>query len=740
MSTSLDRLYNLLPPVYRLRDSDENYPLRALLQVIGEQTGVVEDDITQLYENWFIETCQDWVVPYLGSLVGYRQVHAAGEPSSLASAEAQLRNKILIPRREIANTIRFRRRKGTLAVTHELAEAVAGWPARSVEFYRLLAFTQSINLLRLGRGCSADIRDGDAMDLLSGAFSESAHTVDIRNMTSKYSPGRYSIPNVGVFVWRLKPYSVTHTPAYCYEKAGDQCYQFSALGNDTQLFTRPETAESGTREAGMLNVPAPIMRRAFAAKGADIEPGEETGVNGYYGAGKSFSIYAPDWPKPGDNQKDPLPADVIIPANLSGWKHKAPHGHILVDPKLGRFVFPVRELPKSGVWVDYEYGFSTDMGGGEYSRPLAEPLHFKAGDFKIYQVGPGLLYTRIVDAIAQWEWDRPDKAIIEIEDSGVYTEQIRVTLKENQYLQIRAANRKRPVVRLLDMLSSLPDSVQVTGEAGSWLVLDGLLITGRGVRVEGAVAGLAIRHCTLVPGWGLDCDCEPHNPSEPSLELVNAPICVTIEHSIIGSILVNWDERAEDPLKLHILDSIVDATSPEIAALSGAEGCIASAIVKIVRCTVIGETHVHLIELAENTIFEGLVLAARRQKGCVRFCYLPPGSRTPRRYECQPDLAEGAARASTIAANPSATNEQISAAEQAAAERTRPQFNSLRYGTPDYCQLADFCPCTIARGADDESEMGAFHDLFQPQREANLRTRLEEFTPAAMDAGIIHAT
>jgi hypothetical protein len=36
--------------------------------------------------------------------------------------------------------------------------------------------------------------------------------------------------------------------------------------------------------------------------------------------------------------------------------------------------------------------------------------------------------------------------------------------------------------------------------------------------------------------------------------------------------------------------------------------------------------------------------------------------------------------------------------------------------------------------------MGAFHDLFQPQREASLRARLEEFTPAGSDAGVIHAT
>jgi hypothetical protein len=35
--------------------------------------------------------------------------------------------------------------------------------------------------------------------------------------------------------------------------------------------------------------------------------------------------------------------------------------------------------------------------------------------------------------------------------------------------------------------------------------------------------------------------------------------------------------------------------------------------------------------------------------------------------------------------------------------------------------------------------MGAFHDLFQPQREANLRVRLQEFTPAGMEADIVFA-
>ena len=70
--------------------------------------------------------------------------------------------------------------------------------------------------------------------------------------------------------------------------------------------------------------------------------------------------------------------------------------------------------------------------------------------------------------------------------------------------------------------------------------------------------------------------------------------------------------------------------------------------------------------------------------------------------------------------------------------RVEPEFNSTRYGTSTYCQLAAACAEEITRGADDESEMGAFHDLYQPQRAANLRARLNEFTPAGMDAGILY--
>jgi len=753
----LDRLYDLLPAIYRMRDEERGGPLRDLLRVVTEQVNVVEADIGQLYENWFVETCQDWVVPYIGDLIGYRPVHEAGEPGEVSTPQALLRNKILIPRREAANTIRYRRRKGTLALLELLANDVAGWSARAVEFYTLLGWTQSINHLRLDRGRSVDLRNGDALDRLDGPFDELAHAVDVRRNNSRRTLGRHNIPSVGLFVWRLKAYSVTRTPAYCLEEIDPSCYTFSVLGNDSPLYTHPVPEPEPTHMAGELNLPTPIRRRAFEERvlaAGGVERGQAS--TDYYGDGKSLVIWVHNWPA--ENAPQPIPRESIIPADLTDWQYRPPRDHIAVDPKLGRIVFPPSQLPKRNVRVSYYYGFSADVGGGEYDRPLSQP-----STCTLYRVGEGGTLKGMNDALAQWQQEKPREAVVEITDSGVYVEQINISLEENCSLQIRAANRTRPVIRLLDWQTDLPDALTVTVARGSRFTLDGLLIAGRPLHVRGdpmetapgeaCPAEVAIRHCTLVPGWALDSDCEPKRPAEPSLELFNVRARVSIEHSIVGSIQVNEDEVRADPIPIHISDSVLDATGsacegPDCEALGAPGYPVAHAVLTIARSTVFGRVQVHAIDLAENSIFEGLIKVARSQRGCMRFCYVTPGSRTPRRYNCQPDLVERAiaeqlgkaAPQMTPMPTPAELDAKIRAAQQRERDRVRPQFNSTRYGKPTYCQLAHTCAEEIKRGADDESEMGVFHDLFQPQREANLRARLDEYTPAGMDAGLIFAS
>jgi hypothetical protein len=715
-----DRLFTLLPVVHRMRDAQQGYPLRALLQVIAEQVNLVEEDIEQLYENWFVETAEEWVVPYIGDLVGYQPLHGAGEPTSLVDERDLDRLKILVPRVEVANTLYYRRRKGTLYLLELLANQVAGWPARAVEFYRLLAYNQALDHLQLRRGRTADLRDEDALQRLAGPFDEMAHTVDVRANDSLAIPGYYNIPSVGLFVWRLRSYSVTQTPAYQLEQAGPNCFTFSALGHDAPLYARPQPETAPTDIAAERNLPVAIRRRAF-----------ELHVEAYYGPGKSLYI----WLGQGDGKpRRGISARRIVATDLSGWQYEPERGKVAVDPELGRIAFHPREIPRQGVWVSYHYGFSADLGGGEYPRPIAQ-----VRGAEVYRVGEGQAFGTINEALDHWQEKSPADAVVEIADSAVYVEPVTVRLVEGRRsLQLRAARGARPILRLLDWQTDRPDSLWVTGDPGSRFVLDGLLVSGRGMQVQGPVATVTIRHSTLVPGWSLHPDCEPRRPAEPSLELIDTTACVVIEHSILGSIQVNQDEVGAEPLLIYLRDSILDATSPEREALGAPNWRLAHAVLTVERSTVFGQVQTHAIELAEDSILVGKIRVARRQRGCMRFCSLTLPSRTPRRYHCQPDLVLDE------------VNKRYRAGELGSAERDRgleheamrvlPRFNSVRYGTPTYCQLATACASEILRGASDESEMGVFHDLYQPQRAANLRARLDEAMPAGMQAGILIAS
>ncbi|MDQ1427388.1 MAG: hypothetical protein QOK39_864 [Acidimicrobiaceae bacterium] len=739
MTGSPDRLYQLLPAFHRRSDADQGYPLRALLRVINEQVDVVDDDISQLYENWFIETCQDWVVPYIGDLIGYRPVAgvAGGDPP------------FLVPRREVAQTLGFRRRKGTLALLDALAPAVSGWPARSVEFYTRLAWTQHANHVHLGRARTADLRQRQALELVDGPFDRLAH-----------GAGRHGVADVGVFVWRLGCYRLTQTSAYCLDsEVGPHCFTFNPLGHDTPLFTHPAADHEPAARPDQLNVPVPICRLALEAR-LGTHPLVTQASDRYYGADRSLVIWAPGWPTKETSQ--PLAAAVVVPADLSQWQYRARPGQVGVDPELGRMAFPSGQYPKNGVWVTYHYGFSADLGAGEYHRTLPAPI-----GATVYQVSkdhPGVgVWATVGAALAQWREDqgalgeapgagaaqraweaqraRLATVVVEISDSSVYRESITVALEAGESLQIRGADRTRPVVELLDSGSNRSEAFQVSGKAGSRFSLDGVVVTGGPLQVvgpdradrqrwaEGDLCDVRLRHVTLVPGWALSCDCNPRRPAEPSVELINTAASLSVDHSIIGSITVVGDEMQSDPVEVLVVDSIVDATGAGQQAVSAPDLPLAFARLSVVRSTVIGTVETDSIALAENSIFVSSVKVGRRQVGCMRFCFVGEPVRTPRRYHCQPD---GVTQA--VGPGPAAA-----ATARREAQRVVPVFTSLRYGVPGYCQLAGGCAPEVSSGADDEAEMGVFHDLFQPQRVARLQARLAEFTPAGMEVEVLFA-
>ena len=573
------------------------------------------------------------------------------------------------------------------------------------------------------------------------------------------------------------------TPAYCQQAAGNHCFTFSVLGNDSPLYINPEPETDPTHIADEFNLPVPVRRRLFEDQKTRL-----------YGEGKSLQIWLSGKRK---NQTflELVPPERIIAANLSHWRYLPPKGKVAVDPVLGRIAFPSKKPPgKCDVLVSYHYGFSSELGGGEYDRPLSQFTHHK-----LYRVGAKETHKTINAAIDQWRQEQAGQtqeieqqklrnAVIEIMDSGLYEEDFDIALQAGESLQIRSALGKRAVIGLSEKHRGRPESFSVQVARGSCFILDGLIVVGRPVEItaiessdeieqpdqqspesqsnvsEPKLADIIIRHTTLVPGWEINADCCPLESTMASLKLLVSHLCVKIEHSIIGSIEVDpafkplieiddsqldaaADEEALhyrcqniekevrlDPIRICISDSIVDATGPELEAIGTPDCPVGYALLTILRSTVFGQVQVHAIELAENCIFEGRITVARRQLGCMRFCYVTPESRTPRRYQCQPDLVMKKTVEDMVLEPDEAV---IQAAQDREVNRVHPVFNSVRYGMAVYCQLAECCAEEIKRGADDESEMGVYHHLFQPQRMANLRVRLDDYIPARMDVGII---
>ena len=723
MNAAEDRLYRLLPYIYRWRDDQQGRPLQRFLSVVEEQVGVLELDLARSYDNWFIETCEEWVIPYIAELVGQWGATRAWDPQQLQGRGARLRS-MLAPRADVARTLAFGRRKGTLPLLEELASAIAGLSARAVEGYRLLSYTQPLKHLRLERGRTLDLRQGDALFRLGTAFDTAAHSVDVRRPGSRHTAGIHSIPSVGVFAWRLGAWPVTRCQPYLQEGAGHfgrGCYWFSVLGRDMPLFVRPDPEATPDTLAGPEHVPSRLTRHVLERDLVDRHP--RTGAvsprpsSQYYGEQRSLAI----WLNRGSGLKL-VPHDQLIVADLTDWKYVAPEGKVLIDPERGRFKVAGRITE---VRVSFHYGFGAAIGGGEYDRQLPEPLE----EHRCYFVDerPGS-YSTLDKAIIAWRADMqgrregdasiPPRAIIEIAARGRQTGSFAIELGEGETLIIRGADRNRPVLWLSDDQPEASDALRVSGRATSRFVLDGVLVAQRGIELQGPFDQVVLRHCTLVPPARSQ---RPREGAPSSLNVADHSGDLLIDSCILGPITISGRE----PSNVTLRNSIVDAGNDADFALSGdGEGRIARAELTVTASTICGAVATHALKLVENSIFSGVLQVARRQPGCVRFCFVPLGSRTPRRYRCQPDLVLTAASDESDAFR---LDEQL---------RVQPLWTSRRYGEPGYGQLHQRCALEIRRGADDQSELGVLHDQYLPQREELLAERLGDAVPLSTEVGI----
>jgi hypothetical protein len=721
-----DALYDLLPAVYRVRNGETNEAQGALIDVLADAAEVVERDLEQLHEDLFIETCDPWVVPYIGDLLGVRPLYPVGPGASSQRAY-------------VANTLGYRRRKGTLAVLERLAYDVTGWRAKAVEFFQRLQTTQYAKHVRLANLCTADLRDANALEVLGGPFETAAHTAEVRRIET--GRGRYNIPNIGIFVWRLQGYPLTKTTAGRVGTASENHFTFSPLRLDAPLVNRPRSEGDLADLATEIDVPGTLRRRALFD---ELETARQAAVNNT----EPVWVYFDDPPVLTiSTRTDPLtpfqevPADQILIADLSLWqppptsKEYTPAGSdtpqprpitVAVDPVLGRMTFPVG-VTVDTVEVDWAYGFSGDIGGGPYDRSpsldhdFAKRVTWQRGVSQDVTPVAGEIVNTLTEAIDEWNAQTAGTiGVITLLDSATYAESFtEIELKDDSELLIVAADWPATPTRTIGQWvpygqrPHLVGDISVVGnpqdqEHPGRLTLEGILLEGKVTVTPGNLGGLHLSDSTLVPtSGGLTIE------SSGSAGETNEALTLELERTICGQL-----QATDDVPELTVDTCIVDAQT----ALH-----LPGAAARIQASTIFGSTDVRSLS-ADNSIFMGLISGTRLQVGCVRFSFVrtDPSTQTPRRYRCQPDLALNGI------VDPAAQN----------SIRTRivPVFSSTAYGQPGYGQLAASCANEVRTGAEDGSEMGVFMFLQQPQRQANLAVAFDEYLRLELEAGVYAVT
>jgi Phage tail protein (Tail_P2_I) len=671
-------LFSLLPTVHRVRDAAQGDPLRALLNVVNREVESVEDDIGRLYDNWFIETCDEWVVPYIADLLGVKAL-----PGGAADREAAFSQRSFV-----ANTLAYRRRKGTAAVLEQLATDITGWRCKAVEFFERTASSQHVNHPRPDNRFTVDVRNARANALYGTPFEQAAHLAEVRHIDN--GRGRYNVPNVGLFLWRLQSYFLQDVSA---RRVDAKRYLFDPLGRDVALFNMPQTEATVTHATQPANVPMPLSRLML-----------RDGLRERYGDARtrrSLLISVAGVVQP---------VSAIAICNLSdagtGWTHAAPAGKIAIDPELGRVAFDV--APAGEVSVSCAYGFGGDLGGGPYDRrpsledALKRGVGWQMGVSHAPPPGQTQIVATLGDAVKEWNKQPAGiGGVIALMDSRTYQEDLttaakRIRIPEGSQLLIVAAGwpagivNGAPVWRTGELVPSdvrthVRGTIEVIGTAAAnsaspgRLVLNGVLVEGALKVLAGNLGTLQLAHCTLAPGIS------------PLSFGANPNLSIGLTRVMSGDVAPGMAAAS-----VHLSECITD-------------GGVSGRDVRIDASTIFGTTQAQTLN-ASNSICLGKVTAERRQEGCVRFSYLPFESESPRRYRCQPDDVTQAAR-------------------------LRPRFESTRFGDPAYAQLATACASEIVSGADDEGEMGAWHFVQAPLRLRGLRLALDEYLRFGLEAG-----
>ena len=563
-------LYDRLPEIYRIRDQEQNPPgqLQAYLALGEEVFGEIHQNIEQLYHDLFIETCDDWAIPYIGDLLGVSPLK--GEAWTL--------------RADVADTIALRRRKGTLASIERLTYNLTQWGVHCVELLENLVWNQHLNHQRPDRGGTppyglstvnrftpirggtVTLRDPAMLSLLNKPFDPFAHVTDVK--PPAWGNIRYNLPNLAIFLWRLEDYRVqaakpvwrktttkTDTTDTTTEASHLVKFDIHPLGRPVCLFNtyqfEPDRQPPIVTELDETPGPIPMARLTEESEAGRPEkyvaidtykPGEPAIASRKLSeVGLQLHLPAPTFTA--DTWSDARPDGwKIRGANLCAWENglssSVKKREIIIDPVIGRLLFWVSspeeaKALKEHLLVTYTYGAVGPVGAHPTSRfPIPKIWQGKSAIVKKVNLlsNPSV---SLQDALNEALNPQADKELgpilIEIQDSQTHLLDLRGipgaieedggrNLQVEHPLFIRAADSQRPIIQLKQPLRFRPKDVTV---AENLIVrLEGLYLTRyksddnsaesfpakAPLIARAAINKLEIVNCTLDPGGFIQFD------------------------------------------------------------------------------------------------------------------------------------------------------------------------------------------------------------------------------------------
>lgn len=669
-----ERLWAMLPEVYRAEDSltfDDVGPLREMVDRIGAQAAILRRSIDRLWDDQSIESCDDYLIPYIGDLLATNIVAGLG-------ARGQ--------RKDVAKTIYYRRRKGTVGVLEEIAVDITGWEARVVEMFRRLGRTRhnfdppvggdSAVLLQAEQltgkwtrslaGGTADLRNAYGASRSQTAFDEFSHTADLRR--GRGLTGWHSIPRLGVFLYRLYAFPLGPVTPVADAKCKNK-FTFDPTGRLRPLFSA-DSRPAGDNWVSLdeWQIPGPLPGSLLADKPGDAparnHPGPPPYLDKIYGTQPhSFGIY----------EKHGTFTDLVAPGGLS------------FEPEDGLFYYPKGSTPSP--LATYHYGFASEIGAGPFDRrrrgTLTETLmgETTAANGGTLPAAPLTGTLTIADSLT-YAVATANKDVLGVEK-----------------LLIRSSNTQRPLVRQ-------PSGFQwrfAGANDTATLVLEGVFVSGGEVVIDRKFDTVRLTCCTLDPG-----SLAPDGTMEIAIDGVTlAPCVLTITGSVRRLIL---DRCITGPIRVTGMVEQMEATDSIVQSVDGSDAIHApDTRIDLSRCTILGKVTADRMDASE-CILNGTVTVRNTQQGCVRFTAWAADSVLPNKYE-------------SVAIAPGLC-----------------LFNSRCFGSPAYGQLKPDVCSAISEGAQNGSEMGAFCYEQYAIKMRGLRIKFEEYMPLGLSPAFITVT